>query len=113
LLSRSPAISGHAANLAVSGAKMAAGPTQAGNLPSDVQYVTILLGANDLCTSSISTMTSTATFESQLWNTLVRVDEFCWVLTYGRQRLRAALTWARADFPWTERIVLVLAGRVR
>ena len=73
LLSRNPAISGHTANLAVTGAKMAAGPAQAGNVPSDVQYVTILLGANDVCTSSISTMTSTSTFESQFWNTLFNV----------------------------------------
>ena len=73
LLSRNPAISGHAANLAVTGVKMSAGPTQAGNVPSDVQYVTILLGANDVCTSSISTMTSTSTFESQFWNTLFNV----------------------------------------
>jgi lysophospholipase L1-like esterase len=52
---------------------MAAGPTQAGNVPSDVQYVTILLGANDVCTSSSSTMTSTSTFESAFWNTLYNV----------------------------------------
>jgi lysophospholipase L1-like esterase len=73
LLTRNPAISGHATNLAVTGVKMAAGPTQAGNVPSDVQYVTILLGANDVCTSSISTMTPTSTFESQFWNTLFNV----------------------------------------
>src|SRR4051794_40591520 len=73
LLSRNPAISGHAANLAVTGAKMADGPRQAGNVPSDVQYVTILLGANDVCASSISTMTSTSNFESQFWNTLFNV----------------------------------------
>jgi lysophospholipase L1-like esterase len=64
------AISGHAANLAVTGAKMAAGPTQAANLTSDVQYVTILLGANDVCTSSSSTMTPTATFTSEFQSTL-------------------------------------------
>jgi lysophospholipase L1-like esterase len=73
LLSRNPAISGHAANLAVTGVKMADGPRQAGNVPSDVQYVTILLGANDVCTSSTSTMTSTSNFESQFWNTLFNV----------------------------------------
>jgi hypothetical protein len=73
LLKVNPVISGHAANLAVTGAKMSSGPRQAGNLPSDVEYVTILLGANDVCTSSISTMTSTSTFESQFWNTLFNV----------------------------------------
>ena len=61
-----PAITGHAYNDAVSGAKMAAAPTQAGQAVSQgARYVTILLGANDLCTSSPSTMTSTTTFRSQ------------------------------------------------
>jgi lysophospholipase L1-like esterase len=61
-----PAIIGHADNDAVSGAKMAAAPTQAANAASQgARYVTILLGANDLCTSSPSTMTSTTTFRSQ------------------------------------------------
>src|ERR687897_3611634 len=61
-----PAITGHAYNDAVSGAKMAADPTQAGQAVSQgARYVTILLGANDLCTSSPSTMTSTTTFRSQ------------------------------------------------
>jgi lysophospholipase L1-like esterase len=73
LLAVHPAISGHAANLAVTGAKMSAGPTQGGNVPSDVQYVTVLLGANDVCTSSSSTMTSTSTFESEFWNTLFNI----------------------------------------
>ena len=73
LVKLNSAINGHAANLAVTGAKMSSGPTQAGNLPSDVQYVTILLGANDVCTSSASTMTPTSTFESQFWNTLFNV----------------------------------------
>jgi lysophospholipase L1-like esterase len=61
-----PAITGHGYNDAVSGAKMAAAPTQAAQAVSQgARYVTILLGANDLCTSSPSTMTSTTTFRSQ------------------------------------------------
>jgi lysophospholipase L1-like esterase len=60
------AITGHAANDAVSGAKMAQAPTQAGQAVSQgARYVTILLGANDLCTSSVSTMTSTDSFRAQ------------------------------------------------
>jgi lysophospholipase L1-like esterase len=70
LLALQPAISGHAANLAVTGAKMVDGPTQAGRLTADVQYVTILLGANDVCTSSAATMTPTATFQTQFQSTL-------------------------------------------
>jgi lysophospholipase L1-like esterase len=61
-----PAITGHGYNDAVSGAKMAAAPTQAAKAAGQgARYVTILLGANDLCTSSPSTMTSTTTFRSQ------------------------------------------------
>jgi lysophospholipase L1-like esterase len=61
-----PAITGHAANDAVSGAKMSAAPTQAAKAVSQgARYVTILLGANDLCTSSPSTMTPTDTFRAQ------------------------------------------------
>jgi lysophospholipase L1-like esterase len=61
-----PAIVGHAANDAVSGAKMAAAPNQAAQAVSQrARYVTILLGANDLCTSSPATMTSTETFRAQ------------------------------------------------
>jgi lysophospholipase L1-like esterase len=60
------AITGHAYNDAVSGAKMAAAPSQAAQAVSQgARYVTILLGANDLCTSSPSTMTSTTTLRSQ------------------------------------------------
>jgi lysophospholipase L1-like esterase len=61
-----PAIVGHEYNDAVSGAKMSAAPTQAATAVSQgARYVTILLGANDLCTSSPATMTSTDTFRSQ------------------------------------------------
>src|SRR5215203_860839 len=69
------AITGHASNDAVTGAKMAAAPTQAGQTVSQgARYVTILLGANDLCTSSPSTMTSTDSFRasfSQAMDTLL------------------------------------------
>jgi lysophospholipase L1-like esterase len=61
-----PAIAGHAANDAVSGAKMAAAPNQATQAVNQgARYVTILLGANDLCTSSPATMTPTDTFRAQ------------------------------------------------
>jgi lysophospholipase L1-like esterase len=63
---RNPAITGHAYNNAVTGAKMAAAQDQARAAAAQhVAYVTVLLGANDLCTASPSTMTSTDTFEAQ------------------------------------------------
>jgi lysophospholipase L1-like esterase len=66
-----PAITGHQYNDAVSGADMSDGPGQA-QLAVDqrAQYVTVLLGANDLCTSSPATMTSVETFRSQTHQTL-------------------------------------------
>jgi lysophospholipase L1-like esterase len=73
-----PAITGHASNDAVTGAKMAAAPTQAGQaVGQGARYVTILLGANDLCTSSPSTMTSPDSFRasfSQAMTTLMAQD---------------------------------------
>jgi lysophospholipase L1-like esterase len=61
-----PAITGRGYNDAVSGAKMAQAPTQAAQAVSQgARYVTILLGANDLCSSSPSTMTSPEDFRSQ------------------------------------------------
>jgi lysophospholipase L1-like esterase len=61
-----PAIAGRGYNVAVSGAKMAAAPPQAEKaVGQGARYVTILLGANDLCTSSPSTMTSPETFRAQ------------------------------------------------
>src|SRR5215211_3728545 len=60
-----PAITGRGYNDAVSGAKMAAAPTQAAQAVNQgARYVTILLGANDLCTSSPSTMTSPDSFRA-------------------------------------------------
>jgi lysophospholipase L1-like esterase len=61
-----PAITGHARNDAVSGSKMAQAPGQATQAVSQgARYVTILMGANDLCTSSPSTMTSPEDFRAQ------------------------------------------------
>ena len=63
---RNRAIGDHASNHAVTGAKMAAAPGQARAAAAQhVDYVTVLLGANDLCSASPSTMTPTDTFKSQ------------------------------------------------
>jgi hypothetical protein len=59
-------VQGNAHNNAVTGATMydLNGQLQT-TAAQNVGYVTVLMGANDLCTSSASTMTSTATFTSQ------------------------------------------------
>lgn len=65
ILSVNPLISGKNTNLAVSGAKMADLSGQASLVNRKAEYVTILIGANDLCTSTVSGMTATATFQAQ------------------------------------------------
>jgi lysophospholipase L1-like esterase len=66
ILALNPAISGHVYNDAKTGAKMADLDGQAKTAASQgVQYLTVLMGANDLCTSTIAGMTPTATFQSE------------------------------------------------
>jgi lysophospholipase L1-like esterase len=65
-----PGIRGHRWNNAVSGAKMADAPAQARRtVGQGAQYVTILIGANDLC-GWADTLTPTATFRAQFTKTL-------------------------------------------
>ena len=62
-----PAISGRNHNLARSGAQADDLARQAGlAVDRQVEYVTILIGANDACTSSESTMTTPATFRTEV-----------------------------------------------
>ncbi len=64
---KNPAIDGHASNDARSGAKVADMPAQAATVVSQrAAYVTILIGANDACTSSEASMTSVAAFRGSL-----------------------------------------------
>ena len=66
ILAADAAISGHVYNDAATGAKMSALDNQLMSAArQNVEYVTVLIGANDLCSASISTMTPTATFKSQ------------------------------------------------
>jgi lysophospholipase L1-like esterase len=58
-------------NDAVSGARISDAPGQASRaVGQGAQYVTIMMGVNDLCTSSTATMTSVDTFRSQFRQTL-------------------------------------------
>ena len=66
ILAANSAISGNNVNDAVSGARMTNLHGQVMNVNSQsVEYVTILMGANDVCTSSEGAMTSVSTFLSQ------------------------------------------------
>jgi lysophospholipase L1-like esterase len=65
LIDRDPAIWGNEFNDAQAGARMAAADDQAALAVSQgADYVTILMGANDVCTSSRSTMTSVSDFRT-------------------------------------------------
>jgi lysophospholipase L1-like esterase len=63
-------------NDAVSGATAADLPAQARTAASQrAEYVTILIGANDLCASSPATMTSVEEFEGHVMSALATLDE--------------------------------------
>lgn len=67
---QNPGIRGHRWNNAVSGAQMADAPGQArSTVRQGAEYVTILMGANDLCGWD-GTLTPTATFRAQFTETL-------------------------------------------
>src|SRR5579859_3386945 len=71
ILAVNSAISGHEYNDAKTGAKMSALDGQLKSAASQgVQYATVLMGANDVCTSSISTMTPTASLQSEFQTAL-------------------------------------------
>ena len=71
ILAANSAISGHVYNDAKTGAQMSALDGQLTTAASQaVQYATVLMGANDVCTSSIATMTPTATFEAEFQTAL-------------------------------------------
>jgi lysophospholipase L1-like esterase len=75
ILAVKPAIYGHNYNDSVSGAKMSDAPTQAAKVvQQQARYVTILMGANDLCTSSTATMTPVSTFTSEFKQTLATLE---------------------------------------
>jgi lysophospholipase L1-like esterase len=67
ILAANPAILGRNYNDARTGARMNALNGQVTTAVSQgAEYVTILMGANDVCTSSVATMTPTSTLEAQL-----------------------------------------------
>jgi lysophospholipase L1-like esterase len=68
---RQPGISGHNHNDARAGAKMRDGVGQAQTaVGQGASYVTVLMGGNDVCTDSISTMTSVSDFRAQFTATM-------------------------------------------
>lgn len=85
LLAISPGIEGHATNLARAGAKVDDLTRQATEAVADnPNYVTILIGANDACTSSEATMTPVTDFRAHL-------DEGMDVLRAGLPKTRVLI----------------------
>lgn len=75
ILALNPAISGHNLNDAKTGAKAIDLDGQATTAVSQgVDYVTVLMGANDACTSTEAGMTPVATFRSQVEAALTRIQ---------------------------------------
>jgi lysophospholipase L1-like esterase len=76
ILAGNPAIEGFAYNDAETGANMADAPAQASvSVSRGVEYVTILMGANDLCTDSPSTMTRPDEFRAQFGEAMAILAE--------------------------------------
>jgi len=67
-----PGVPVTAVSVAKTGAKMADLDGQLQSIGPDVGYVTVLMGANDVCTSSAATMTSTASFANSFATALAR-----------------------------------------
>jgi lysophospholipase L1-like esterase len=76
LVALHPVITNHESNDAVSGAKASGLSTQvSAALAQKPAYVTLLIGANDLCTSSTSTMTPTGNFTTQVRASLAALHQ--------------------------------------
>lgn len=76
LQQRNPEIEDEAHNLAVPGARVRHLPEQADRaVDADVDLVTILIGANDACTPSPTSMTPVEEFAEHLEDALLRIEE--------------------------------------
>lgn len=75
ILAVKPRIAGRNHNDAVSGAKMSDAIDQARRaVAQNAKYVTFLMGGNDVCTSSVDTMTPVDEFRSQLRSALAELE---------------------------------------
>lgn len=76
ILERNPGIRGNLHNDAVSGAKMGELPSQVTTVVGQrVEYVTVEMGANDVCTGSEESMTSVASFRSSFESAMRTLSE--------------------------------------
>jgi lysophospholipase L1-like esterase len=113
ILALRPGIYGHNYNDARAGARMRDAAAQAQSaVMQQARYVTILMGANDVCTSSPSTMTSVSDFRAQFaaaMNVLASglpaeshvfvgsIPNVYWLWQVLHGNWRAQLVWSLAD----------------
>ena len=96
---QNPAIRGHRWNNAVSGAQMADAPGQARRtVDQGAQYVTVLMGANDLCAWD-GALTPTATFRAQFTETLDILRPGCRAPTCSWPRSRTSTSSGASSAP--------------
>jgi hypothetical protein len=75
ILASNASIAGHVFNLAVVGAHMSDAPGQAGSaVAQGVEYVTISMGANDLCAPSTADMTDPAAFQASFQEAMTELE---------------------------------------
>ena len=75
ILARNPSIAGRASNESVPGAKVADTESQAQMaVAQGAQYVTILIGANDVCTGTVASMTPTSAFQAAFQTTMSTLE---------------------------------------
>ena len=97
-----PAISDRAFNSAVTGAKMADLHAQVAAVNEQaVAYVTILIGANDLCTRTVGRMTSVSTFRTEFEHAIA-------MLSAGSPRARLYV----ASIPNVYRLWVILRDKL-
>lgn len=108
-----PAIDGRADNRAVGGARARDLAAQATRMPSDVDYVTVLVGANDACRARIDDMTPVADFRAAVDDGLaavkrrsrradvlvVSIPDLHRLWQIGRADDRVVRAWARGVCP--------------
>lgn len=108
------AIKGNAHNYAVPGARVADLPAQADKaVGAKVEYVTLLIGANDICRASVADMTPVADFRQSLDTTLrrlkkglpkarvlvVSIPDLNRLWEIGHKERRAVKAWSRGTCP--------------
>jgi hypothetical protein len=75
ILARNRSIAGRAFNESVPGAKVADTESQAQMaVAQHAQYVTILIGANDVCTGTVASMTPTSAFQAAFQTTMSTLE---------------------------------------